>query len=110
MSFADKAREKAEQARKLATEKAQELAAKSKDFAAEHKDQIAGGIDKAGQFADQRTGNRHHDAIAKAGQKAADLLDKAVPAADPTEPEPTEEPPATEVPKPDGTAPWSQRS
>jgi hypothetical protein len=108
MSFADKAREKAEQARKLATEKAQELAAKSKDFAAEHKDQVADGIEKAGKFADQKTGNRHHESIAKAGQKAADLLDKAAPTTKPADPE-IAEPAVPPVAEPDGTPPWSER-
>ncbi len=41
----------------------------------QHGDKIAEGIDKAGAFANERTGGKHADTIEKATGKARDALD-----------------------------------
>ena len=41
----------------------------------DHGDKIAGGIDKAGAFANEKTGGKHADKIDKATGKARDALD-----------------------------------
>jgi hypothetical protein len=48
-----------------------ELADKAKEFAGEHSDQVKEGVDKVGDFADQKTGGRFGDQI-KEGEKQAD--------------------------------------
>ena len=42
----------------------------------QHGDKIASGIDKAAAVADEKTGGKHTDKIAKATTKAKDGLDK----------------------------------
>lgn len=51
-----------------------ELADKAKEFAGEHSDQVQEGMDKAGDFADQKTGGRFTDQIKDGEQKAEDYL------------------------------------
>ncbi len=41
----------------------------------QHGDKIAEGIDKAGRFADEKTGGKHTDKIGQATGKARDALD-----------------------------------
>ena len=61
MSFLDKAKEAAEQA----VEKAKEAAA-----TAAHKIEETGVVDKAASFADEKTGGKYSDKIAKAADSA----------------------------------------
>jgi hypothetical protein len=49
--------------------------AKLTDAVDQHGDKIAEGIDKAGAFANDRTGGKHADKIGKATGKARDALD-----------------------------------
>ncbi|MGA8256698.1 MAG: antitoxin [Nocardioides sp.] len=42
----------------------------------QHGDKISDGIDKAADFADKKTGGKHHDKIEKATGKAKTGLDK----------------------------------
>jgi len=51
-----------------------ELADKAKDFAGDHPDQVKEGMDKAGDFADDKTGNRFDNQIKEGEQKADDYL------------------------------------
>ena len=56
---------------------------KASDLAAEHGDKIEGGIDKAAELIDEKTGGQHRDKIDQGAEKAKDLLqgladDKAV--------------------------------
>ena len=51
-----------------------DLKNKAKDFAGQHPDQVNQGIDKAGEFADEKTGNKHSDQI----HQGADKLKQAV--------------------------------
>ena len=53
-------------------DKAKEKLTKAVD---DHGDKIAGGIDKAGAFANEKTGGKHADKIDKATGKARDALD-----------------------------------
>ena len=46
------------------------------DAVDDHGDKIADGIDKAADFADDKTGGKHHDKIAKATGGAKDGLDR----------------------------------
>lgn len=46
------------------------------DAVDEHGDKIEGGLDKAAQFADDKTGGKHSDKIAGVSEKALDALDK----------------------------------
>jgi antitoxin protein of toxin-antitoxin system len=45
-----------------------------KGKAKEHPDQVEKGLDKAGQFADDKTGGKHSEQINKAEDKAGDYL------------------------------------
>ena len=62
------------------TDRLKELTKKAEDTAAEHKDQLRDAVQKAEEAADQRTGGRYHDTIAKAGDKADAYLDTLRPA------------------------------
>ena len=48
---------------------------KAADMADEHGDKIEGGIDKAADFADDKTGGKYTDKIEGGTEKAKDLLD-----------------------------------
>ncbi len=49
---------------------------KAKDLVSGNKDQVKDGIDKAADFADDKTGNQHSDKIDTVADKAKDALDK----------------------------------
>jgi hypothetical protein len=42
----------------------------------DHGDKIAGGVDKAAEVIDQKTGGKHHDKLEQGAEKAKDALDK----------------------------------
>lgn len=65
MGFSDKLKSAVGQARVKATEAVDK-----------HGDKIAGGIDKAGAFADKKTKGKYSDKIAKGTVKAKEGLDK----------------------------------
>lgn len=67
MSFLDKAKEAAEQA----VEKAKEAAS-----TAAHKIEETGVVDKAASFADEKTGGKYSDKIAKAADSAKEGVSK----------------------------------
>ena len=46
------------------------------DAVDEHGDKVADGIDKAAEFADDKTGGKYADKIADGAEKAKDALDK----------------------------------
>ena len=48
---------------------------KAADIAEEHGDKIEGGIDKAAEFADDKTGGKYTDKIEGGTEKAKDFLD-----------------------------------
>ena len=48
---------------------------KAADVAGEHGDKIEGGIDKAAEFADDKTAGKYTDKIETGTEKAKDLLD-----------------------------------
>lgn len=50
------------------------LGDKAKDFAGEHEEQVDKGMDKAGEFADEKTGGEHSEQIDKGKDKASDFL------------------------------------
>ena len=50
--------------------------AKATEAVDKHGDKVTGGLDKAGEFVDKKTGGKHHDKIAKAKTTAANALDK----------------------------------
>jgi ABC-type transporter Mla subunit MlaD len=52
------------------------LAEKGKDLLAEHGDKVNEAIDKAADFADEKTGGKHSDKIATAAEKAKDVVEK----------------------------------
>jgi hypothetical protein len=49
---------------------------KAADLVDEHGDKIKDGIDKAADFADDKTGGKHTDKIDSVADKAKDALDK----------------------------------
>ncbi|MFB7508904.1 antitoxin [Streptomyces broussonetiae] len=49
---------------------------KAEDVAEAHGDAIADGLEKAGDFVDDRTGGKHSDKIDTAVDKAQDLVEK----------------------------------
>jgi MT0933-like antitoxin protein len=51
-----------------------ELADEAKKFAGEHSDQVKEGLEKAGDFADEKTGNRFGDQIKKGEEQAEKYL------------------------------------
>lgn len=64
---------------------------------AENKDKIKDGIEKAGDFVDQKTGGKYADKVDQAQNAAGDFVDKAD-AQEPTAPQATITPPATTPP------------
>ncbi len=50
--------------------------AKATEAVDKHGDKISSGLDKAGEFADKKTGGKHHDKIEQAKAKGRDALDK----------------------------------
>jgi hypothetical protein len=65
MSFLDKAKQAAEQARD-----------KAEDVAREHGDTIKRGVDKAADAADSRTGGAYRDQVERARAKAGETVDE----------------------------------
>ncbi|MDQ6776932.1 MAG: antitoxin, partial [Actinomycetota bacterium] len=57
-------------------DKFKDLAKQAQEAVAERKDQIAGAVDRASTVADQRTGGKYSEQIAKAGQKATGVVEK----------------------------------
>jgi hypothetical protein len=53
-----------------------DLAKQAQGSVAEHKEQIVEAVDRASVVADQRTGGKYTDKIAKVGQKAERVVDK----------------------------------
>jgi hypothetical protein len=51
-----------------------ELADEAKNLAGQHSDQVQEGLDKAADFADQKTGNRFDDQIKDGEQQAENFL------------------------------------
>lgn len=51
---------------------------KAADLAEEHEEKIDDGIDKAADFADDKTGGKHSDKIDSAAEKAKGAVDKIV--------------------------------
>ena len=51
-----------------------ELADEAKKFAGEHSDQVKEGLEKAGDFVDEKTGNRFGDQIRKGEEQAENYL------------------------------------
>jgi ElaB/YqjD/DUF883 family membrane-anchored ribosome-binding protein len=56
-----------------------QLTRRAKDTAAEHKDQVEQTLHKAAAAADQRTGGKYHDQIAKAETKAEGYVENLEP-------------------------------
>ena len=56
-----------------------QLTKRAKDTAAEHKDQVEQTLQKAAAAADQRTGGKYHDQIAKAETKAEGYVENLEP-------------------------------
>lgn len=52
---------------------------KAKDLVSGNKDQVKGGIDKAADLVDDKTGNQHSDKIDTVADKAKDAIDKLDP-------------------------------
>lgn len=50
------------------------LGDKAKDFAGEHEEQVDQGLDKAGEFADEKTGGEHSDQIDQGKEKVSGFL------------------------------------
>lgn len=48
---------------------------KAADTAGEHSDKVKEGIDRAGEFVDEKTGGKHADKIDQATEKAKDATD-----------------------------------
>lgn len=48
---------------------------KAKDLASENKDKVKDGIDKAGDFVDEKTGGKHSEHVGKAQDTAKDYVD-----------------------------------
>lgn len=49
---------------------------KAKDLASEHSDQVDEGLEKAGDFVDEKTGGKHSDKIDRGVDKAREAVDK----------------------------------
>ncbi len=56
-----------------------QLTSKAKRAAAEHPDQIQQAVEKAGKAADQQTGGKYHDRIAKTGAKVESYVENIEP-------------------------------
>lgn len=61
------------------SDKLKDLGEKAKETAAEHKDQIRTAVEKAEAAADQQTGGRYHEQIAKAGEKVQGYVENLPP-------------------------------
>lgn len=57
-------------------DKFKDLAKQAQVTVAEHKEQITAAVDRATVVADQRTGGKYADKIAKVGQKAGHVVEK----------------------------------
>jgi hypothetical protein len=57
-------------------DKFKDLAKQAQEAVAERKDQITEAVDRASVAADQRTGGKYSEKIAKAGQKATGVVEK----------------------------------
>jgi ABC-type transporter Mla subunit MlaD len=77
-----------------------QLTKRARDTAAEHKDQVEQTLQKAAAAADQRTGGKYHDQIAKAETKAKSYVENLEPA----QPGSPERPSDTEPHAPGGPA------
>ena len=55
--------------------KAEDLKEKATELVDEHGDQVGGGLDKAGDFVDEKTGGKYGDKIDQGVDKAKDGLD-----------------------------------
>jgi ElaB/YqjD/DUF883 family membrane-anchored ribosome-binding protein len=75
-----------------------QLTRRAKDTAAEHKDQAEQTLQKAAAAADQRTGGKYHEQIAKAEAKAEGYVENL----EPSEPSPPQRPADTEPHAPGG--------
>ncbi|HEY8984948.1 MAG TPA: antitoxin [Streptomyces sp.] len=53
-----------------------DLKDKVEDFAEEHGDKISAGLEKAGEFIDEKTGGKHGDKIDTAVDKAQEYIEK----------------------------------
>lgn len=52
-----------------------EMRDKAEEFAGEHSDQVNEGVEKAGEFADEKTGGRFSDQIDQGTEKAGDFAE-----------------------------------
>jgi hypothetical protein len=85
-------------------DKFKDLAKQAQDAVAERKEQITEAVDRASVVADQRTGGKYTDKIAKVGQKAEQAVEKLGGARDDGDEAPVaEEPAAGPVPTADHT-------
>jgi len=57
-------------------DKFKDLAKQAQDAVAERKEQITEAVDRASVVADERTGGKYSDKIAKVGQKAGQVVEK----------------------------------
>lgn len=57
------------------TDDAKGMFDKAKDAVADNKDQVSGGIDKAADLADDKTGGKYSDQIDQAAEKAKDAVE-----------------------------------
>ena len=48
---------------------------KAEDFAGDHPDQVDEGVEKAGDFVDDKTGDKYSDQIDQGQEKAGDYID-----------------------------------
>jgi ElaB/YqjD/DUF883 family membrane-anchored ribosome-binding protein len=62
------------------SDRLRDLGEKAKETAAEHKDQIQAAVEKAEAAANEQTGGRYHEQIAKAGEKVQAYVENLTPA------------------------------
>jgi hypothetical protein len=53
-----------------------EMKDKAQDAAGEHSEQVDQGMEKAGEFVDEKTGGKHTDKIDRGVDKAGEAVDK----------------------------------
>jgi hypothetical protein len=82
------------------TDRLKDLRKKAEDTSAEHKDQIQAAVEKAEVAADERTGGKYHDQVAKAGAKVEEYVGNLKPEASNAEDAPAT-PPQPSAPSPD---------
>jgi len=63
------------------TDRLKDLRKKAEDTSADHKDQIQAAVEKAEVAADERTGGKYHDQVAKAGAKVEEYVGNLKPEA-----------------------------